>query len=47
MEGSQVAFLLGLISAIIGVGISTLLGTAAAFYGGKLDTYLMDSQIWY
>ena len=41
MEGSQVAFLLGLISAIIGVGISTLLGTAAAFYGGKLDTYLM------
>ena len=29
------------LSAIIGVGISTLLGTAAAFYGGKLDTYLM------
>tara|TARA_B100001741_G_scaffold308263_1_gene304233 strand:+ start:530 stop:1594 length:1065 start_codon:yes stop_codon:yes gene_type:complete len=41
MEGSQVAFVLGLISAIIGVGISTLLGTAAAFYGGVLDTYLM------
>ena len=41
MEGCQVAFVLGLISAIIGVGISTLLGTAAAFYGGALDTYLM------
>ena len=41
MEGSQVAFLLGLLSAIIGVSISTILGTIAAFYGGRVDAYLM------
>ena len=35
MEGSQVAFVLGLLSATLGVGISTLLGTIAAFFGGK------------
>ena len=41
MEGSQVAFLLGLLSATLGVGISTLLGTVAAFFGGRVDAYLM------
>ena len=41
MEGSQVAFLLGLLSAIIGVSISTILGTIAAFFGGRVDAYLM------
>ena len=41
MEGSQVAFLLGILSATLGVGISTLLGTIAAFYGGRIDAYLM------
>ena len=41
MEGSQVAFLLGLLSATLGVGISTLLGTIAAFFGGKVDAYIM------
>ena len=41
MEGSQVAFLLGLLSATLGVGISTLLGTIAAFFGGRVDAYLM------
>ena len=41
MEGSQVAFILGLLSATLGVGISTLLGTIAAFFGGKVDAYLM------
>ncbi len=41
MEGSQVAFVLGLLSAIVGVGISTLLGTIAAYFGGKIDAYLM------
>jgi len=41
MEGSQVAFVLGLLSATLGVGISTLLGTIAAFFGGKIDAYLM------
>ena len=41
MEGSQVAFLLGLLSATLGVGISTILGTIAAFFGGRVDQYLM------
>ncbi len=41
MEGSQVAFLLGILSATLGVGISTILGTIAAFFGGKIDAYLM------
>jgi peptide/nickel transport system permease protein len=41
MEGSQVAFVLGLLSAIVGVGISTLLGTIAAYFGGAIDAYLM------
>ena len=40
MEGSQVAFILGLLSATLGVGISTLLGTIAAFLR-KIDAYLM------
>ena len=41
MEGSQVAFVLGLLSATLGVGISTVLGTIAAFFGGRIDAYLM------
>ena len=41
MEGSQVAFILGLLSATLGVGISTILGTIAAFFGGRIDAYLM------
>ena len=41
MEGSQVAFVLGLLSATLGVGISTLLGTIAAFFGGRIDAYLI------
>ena len=41
MEGIQVAFILGLLSATLGVGISTILGTIAAFFGGKVDAYLM------
>ena len=41
MEGSQVAFVLGLLSATLGVGISTILGTIAAFFGGRVDQYLM------
>jgi peptide/nickel transport system permease protein len=41
MEGSQVAFVLGLLSATLGVGISTILGTIAAFFGGRIDAYLM------
>ena len=41
MEGSQVAFILCLLSATLGVGISTILGTIAAFFGGRIDAYLM------
>ena len=41
IEGSQVAFVLGLLSATLGVGISTILGTIAAFFGGRVDAYLM------
>ena len=41
MEGSQVAFVLGFLSATLGVGISTILGTIAAFFGGRVDAYLM------
>ena len=41
MEGSQVAFALGFISATLSVGIATLLGTIAAFWGGRVDAYLM------
>ena len=41
MEGSQVAFMLGFISATLSVGIATLLGTIAAFWGGRVDAYLM------
>jgi len=41
MKGSQVAFMLGLLSATLSVSIATLLGTIAAFWGGRVDTYLM------
>ena len=41
MKGSQVAFLLGLLSAIVGVSISTFLGSIAAYWGGAVDAYLM------
>ena len=41
MEGSQVAFMLGLMSATLSVGIATFLGTIAAFWGGRVDAYIM------
>jgi peptide/nickel transport system permease protein len=41
MEGSQVAFILGLLSATVGVALSTILGSIAAFFGGRVDAYLM------
>ncbi len=43
MEGSQVAFVLGLLSATLGVGISTLLGTIAAFFGGRIDSIFNET----
>lgn len=41
MEGSQVAFILGLLSATLSVVISTILGSIAAYFGGFIDSYLM------
>ena len=41
MEGSQVAFVLGLLSATLSVFISTVLGSIAAYFGGFVDAYLM------
>ena len=41
MEGSQVAFVLGLLSATLSVFISTILGSIAAYFGGFVDAYLM------
>ena len=41
MEGSQVAFVLGLLSATLSVVISTILGSIAAYFGGFVDAYLM------
>lgn len=35
------AFLLGLIAAVVTVGVATIIGSIAAFYGGWLDNFLM------
>lgn len=35
------AFLLGLIAAVVTVGVATVVGSVAAFYGGWLDNFLM------
>ncbi|GIS05177.1 MAG: hypothetical protein CM15mP108_2810 [Gammaproteobacteria bacterium] len=40
MEGSQVAFVLGLLSATLSVFISTILGSIAAYFGGFVDAIL-------
>jgi len=38
---TRAAFLLGLIAAIVTVGVATTIGSIAAFYGGWLDNFLM------
>jgi len=38
---TRAAFLLGLIAAVVTVGIATSIGSIAAFYGGWLDNFLM------
>lgn len=35
------AFLLGLIAAVVTVGVATVIGSIAAFYGGWIDNFLM------
>ena len=38
---TRAAFFLGLIAAVVTVGVATIVGSAAAFYGGWLDNFLM------
>jgi peptide/nickel transport system permease protein len=38
---TRAAFLLGLIAAVVTVGVATFIGSVAAFYGGWLDNLLM------
>lgn len=38
---TRAAFLLGLIAAVVTVGVATTIGSIAAFYGGWLDNFLM------
>jgi peptide/nickel transport system permease protein len=40
-HGTQVAFLVGLLAALFGVGIGTIIGLIAGFNGGIVDTILM------
>ena len=39
--GAQVAFLVGLLAALLGVGIGTIVGLVAGYNGGIVDTLLM------
>ncbi len=39
--GTQVAFIVGILAALFGVGIGTLVGLISGFYGGITDTLLM------
>ena len=38
---TRAAFLLGLIAAVVTVGVATTVGSAAAFYGGWFDNFMM------
>ena len=39
--GTQVAFIVGLLAALFGVGIGTLVGVVSGYYGKLIDTFLM------
>lgn len=41
MYCTRMEFFFGVLSALIGVMISTLLGTISAYFGGKIDTFVM------
>jgi peptide/nickel transport system permease protein len=43
LYGAQVSLLTGLVAAFLALGIGLTLGTAAGFYGGWLDRFLMRS----
>lgn len=39
--GTRISLLIGVIAALISIGIGCLVGVVAGYYGGKLDSYLM------
>ncbi|MCJ7628824.1 MAG: hypothetical protein MUO50_10610, partial [Longimicrobiales bacterium] len=39
--GGRVSILIGILSAIIGTGLGSLIGAASGFYGGRVDNLLM------
>ncbi len=41
LYGARIAFLVGFVAAIVTVGIGTLVGLIAGYFGGKLDELLM------
>jgi peptide/nickel transport system permease protein len=41
MAGGQVSLIVGMLSMLLGIGIGTLIGSIAGFYGGWLDNILM------
>lgn len=41
LKGAQIAFVLGSVAAISSVVLATIAGTAAAYFGGRVDTILM------
>ena len=41
LYGGRVSILIGLLAAIIGTGLGTLVGAVAGFYGGRTDNLLM------
>ena len=41
MVGGQITFLIGFVATLVSVVIGTLVGAAAGFFGGKIDSFLM------
>jgi len=41
LYGGRVSILIGILSAIIGTGLGSLIGAASGFYGGRVDNLLM------
>lgn len=39
--GTRISLLIGMLSAIVAVGIGTLIGISSGYFGGKVDTVLM------
>jgi peptide/nickel transport system permease protein len=41
LHGGRISILIGILSAIIGTGLGSLIGVVAGFYGGRVDNLLM------